>query len=63
MAGARWPPAKAPDTIGFGLKLMEQLVTHDLRGAFDLTFPARGVECTVRAPVTEVLAQIPDAGL
>ncbi|MBK8211840.1 MAG: hypothetical protein IPK78_19765 [Rhodospirillales bacterium] len=39
------PRVSRPQRTGFGMKLMEQLVTHDLRGQFELRFDPAGIEC------------------
>lgn len=41
------------------MKLMQQLVTHDLRGQFELQFDPAGIECLLPVPVAEVLAKAP----
>lgn len=53
------PRVSRPQRTGFGMKLMEQLVTHDLRGQFELRFDPAGIECLAQVPVAEVLAKAP----
>lgn len=53
------PRVNPPRRTSFGMKLMKQLVTHDLRGRFELRFDPAGVECLLQVPVAEVLAKAP----
>jgi two-component sensor histidine kinase len=45
------PPVVAPRRRGFGSRLIERTLAHDLDGQVAITFPPTGVVCTVDAPV------------
>lgn len=48
-------PAHPPLADGFGLRLIRQLVAHDLKGECETRFGAGGFTCTIRAPRGEVV--------
>ena len=48
------PDVKTPTRRGFGSRLVEQGLAHDLAGDVRLTFEDRGVVCSVSAPLHEV---------
>jgi PAS domain S-box-containing protein len=43
------PPVAPPDRKGFGSRLLEELVVHDLGGAVKLSYDASGVRCSIAA--------------
>jgi two-component sensor histidine kinase len=45
------PPVQAPVRRGFGTRLIERSLAHDLDGAVRIEFAATGVTCTVDAPI------------
>ncbi|HMP56011.1 MAG TPA: histidine kinase, partial [Novosphingobium sp.] len=45
------PAVKAPARRGFGLDLIEKIVSHELQSPVDLRFAAEGVRCTIRVPL------------
>lgn len=45
------PPVAAPTRRGFGLDLIEKIVSHELRAPVDLRFEADGVQCVLKVPV------------
>jgi two-component sensor histidine kinase len=45
------PPVRPPKRRGFGTRLMERCVEHDLAGEFDLIFDQLGARCTIAFPV------------
>lgn len=45
------PPAEAPSRRGFGSRLIERSVRHDLAGKIDLRYPVEGVEADVSIPL------------
>jgi two-component sensor histidine kinase len=45
------PPVVAPSRRGFGSRLIERTLAHDLNGQVEIAFPPTGVVCTVDAPV------------
>jgi two-component sensor histidine kinase len=44
------PPVVAPRRRGFGSRLVERSLAHDLAGRVDITFAPSGVVCSVDAP-------------
>lgn len=46
------PPVTPPKRRGFGTRLMERCVEHDLAGRFDLVFEPEGTRCSMAFPVT-----------
>jgi PAS domain S-box-containing protein len=58
MLTLRWteaggPPVIAPQRHGFGTRLIERGLAHDLCGEVSLRFEPAGVECVIRAPMDE----------
>lgn len=49
-------PITKPSKEGFGLALVRQLVTHDLKGDCELRFDRGGLVCVLRAPAAEVFS-------
>jgi two-component sensor histidine kinase len=45
------PPVTPPKRRGFGTRLMERCVEHDLAGEFDLVFEREGTRCRMTFPV------------
>jgi PAS domain S-box-containing protein len=45
------PAVRAPSRRGFGSRLIERTLTHDLGGAARIEFPPTGLVCTVDAPL------------
>ena len=45
------PPVAAPSRKGFGSRVIERGLTHELEGAVLLEYPADGVICTIAFPV------------
>ncbi|WP_296674608.1 CHASE domain-containing protein [Novosphingobium sp.] len=45
------PPVAEPKRRGFGLDLIEKIVSHELRSPVDLKFNAEGVTCILKVPV------------
>ncbi|MDE2435130.1 MAG: CHASE domain-containing protein [Sphingomonadales bacterium] len=50
------PPVTAPARRGFGLDLIEKIVSHELQSPIDLRFDRSGVTCVVRVPVRSATA-------
>jgi two-component sensor histidine kinase len=48
------PPVKRPTRRGFGSRLLEQGLAHDLAGQVQLIFDASGLVCIIDAPLNEV---------
>jgi PAS domain S-box-containing protein len=46
------PPVEAPKRRGFGTRLIERSLAHDLDGEARIDFAPKGVVCTVDAPLT-----------
>jgi PAS domain S-box-containing protein len=45
------PPVQAPQRRGFGTRLIERSLAHDLNGAAAIAFAPTGIICTVDAPL------------
>lgn len=45
------PPVSNPSRRGFGLELIEKIVSHELQSPVELNFAAEGVACRLRVPV------------
>ncbi|MCK1314134.1 sensor histidine kinase, partial [Bradyrhizobium sp. 23] len=45
------PPVLPPKRRGFGTRLMERCLEHDLTGEFDLVFKPEGTRCRMVFPV------------
>lgn len=51
------PPVRAPIHRGFGIRLIERILAHDLGGLSRLDFnDPRGVTCTIETPLAHVVA-------
>ncbi|MXQ14241.1 PAS domain-containing sensor histidine kinase [Microvirga makkahensis] len=50
------PPVEQPRRRGFGTRLIERSLAHDLNGRAEISFAPTGVVCTVDAPLAEVSA-------
>lgn len=48
------PPVAAPRRRGFGSRLIEQGLAHDLAGKARLTFAREGLVCAIEAPLDEI---------
>jgi signal transduction histidine kinase/CheY-like chemotaxis protein len=48
------PPVMMPSRRGFGSRLIEQGLSHELGGRADLMFESGGVVCVIRAPLDEI---------
>ena len=48
------PPVGMPSRRGFGSRLIEQGLAHDLAGEVRLTFAPAGLVCTIDAPLDEI---------
>jgi PAS domain S-box-containing protein len=46
------PVVAPPSAWGFGSRLIQQAITHELAGEAELTFPPAGVECRLRLPLS-----------
>jgi PAS domain S-box-containing protein len=46
------PPVSPPKRRGFGTRLMERCIEHDLAGEFDLVFEPEGTRCRMVFPLT-----------
>ncbi len=59
--GGRWlclrwrendgPPVKAPSRKGFGSRVIEQGLAHELNGKVDVDYAPSGMVCTLKIPV------------
>jgi PAS domain S-box-containing protein len=58
-AERRGPPVESPGRHGFGSRLLEQGLAKDLAGEVRLSFPRRGVVCTIDAPLDEIAGDDP----
>jgi len=47
------PPVREPARRGFGTRLIERSLAHDLDGQVRIAFAPTGVLCTVDAPVAD----------
>jgi PAS domain S-box-containing protein len=45
------PPVKAPERFGFGTRLIERSLAHDLDGTAKIRFEPNGVVCEITAPL------------
>jgi two-component system CheB/CheR fusion protein len=52
-------PTAAPDREGFGLRFVERIVSYELRGTAEITFPAKGLHVEIRVPWTEITGPSP----
>ncbi len=46
------PPARTPVRCGFGTRLVERGIAHELQGSADLNFEPTGLRCTLKIPET-----------
>ncbi len=46
------PPVEAPLQRGFGSRLIEQSITHELGGSFEPRYEREGFQCTIIVPMT-----------
>ena len=44
------PAVRAPDTTGYGMEVIRDLIPYELGGGVDLTFPADGLCCRLEIP-------------
>lgn len=47
------PSVKPPIRRGFGRRLIERSITHELGGSFEPTYAAEGFHCTIVVPISE----------
>jgi two-component sensor histidine kinase/PAS domain-containing protein len=47
------PPVKAPTSPGFGMRLIERVVSHDLDGKTEINYDPAGMRCTMAFSVRE----------
>ncbi len=45
------PPVQVPKRRGFGTRLIERSLAHDLGGTAQISFEPTGLRCTVHAPL------------
>lgn len=50
------PVVHPPARVGFGTRLLQRGLQHDMAGKVDLAFPPEGVRCRVEAPLPELQA-------
>jgi signal transduction histidine kinase len=50
------PEVHPPARRGFGSRLIEQGLAHEIGGKVELSFESSGVDCTIRAPLEEIRA-------
>lgn len=46
------PEVGAPERKGFGTRLIERSIVHELGGAIETSYAPTGVECQVRVPLS-----------
>ena len=51
------PPVNVPERAGFGRTMIENVVGQALDGKVKLTFPAKGVQCVISIPASQILAR------
>jgi PAS domain S-box-containing protein len=49
------PPVSKPETVGFGLRLVRGVATHELGGTLETEFHPAGLRCVIRIPSEHVL--------
>jgi two-component sensor histidine kinase len=54
------PPARVPETRGFGSRLITGVVEGELAGSLDVTFGPPGLTVKVRVPASTYLSAIPE---
>jgi PAS domain S-box-containing protein len=47
------PPVRKPERLGFGARLIERSLAHDLNGTARIIFAPTGILCDVEAPLTQ----------
>jgi two-component sensor histidine kinase len=47
------PPVAAPAHRGFGMRMIEDALAHEVDGHVDVHFPAEGLRCEIRIPTRE----------
>ncbi|HVY59346.1 MAG TPA: PAS domain S-box protein [Xanthobacteraceae bacterium] len=52
------PPVSLPRKRGFGSRLIEQGLAHDIAGEIELNFASGGLTCSIRAPAEEICAAV-----
>ena len=52
MARTSWPVVEKPTRRGFGTRLIDRSIVHELGGVIDMNFVPTGVECSFRVPLT-----------
>lgn len=52
------PPVEPPTRRGFGMRLIERGLAHELNGTVTATFAPEGVLCTVEAPVPDAISDM-----
>jgi two-component sensor histidine kinase len=52
-----------PKRTGFGLKLIQQLITYGLQGDCEMRFEPSGLKCVIEAPATKMLKRREGCGL
>jgi len=45
------PPVEPPSRVGFGSRLIRQIVSNDLGGSLNYAFESRGLRCSIRIPM------------
>jgi PAS domain S-box-containing protein len=55
-AEERGPRVEAPTVRGFGSRMIERSLAHDLGGTAQIAFHANGLVCTMEAPLEEIAA-------
>ena len=53
----RGPRVEAPTVRGFGSRMIERSLAHDLGGTAQIAFHATGLVCTIEAPLAEIAAK------
>ncbi|CAN7192828.1 PAS domain S-box protein [Phenylobacterium sp. LjRoot225] len=56
------PPVAAPTRSGFGTRLLQRSLAHDLHGEVAFTFAPEGVRCEIRCEVEDVRAATTEIG-
>jgi two-component system CheB/CheR fusion protein len=50
------PPAQEPKRRGFGIEMLERMLTYELKANVTLSFEREGLSCSILVPVTPLLA-------
>jgi PAS domain S-box-containing protein len=48
------PPVTPPTRTGFGTRLLQRSLAHELNGAVTITFAPEGVRCQIRCPLEDI---------